>query len=185
MTTTMIRRIEVANLNIAMTGTGKIVFSCKTTPGLHYTVNLGGKSGVFGFHKTTEGPNRGYETLGAARPEDLIAALEPITNQLVPELLAAVRPRRLGFIITILESSPDCFQTSTALRLERREAHCSCRRPVKPSAISDCVGRDVQIQHDVQARKCCGLEQIVASNQNECCEEYSGRQQMTPYDRMD
>ena len=126
MTTTMIRRIEVANLNIAMTGTGKIVFSCKTTPGLHYTVNLGGKSGVFGFHKTTEGPNRGYETLGAARPEDLIAALEPITNQLVPELLAAVRPRRLGFIITILESSPDCFQTSTALRLERREAHCSC-----------------------------------------------------------
>src|SRR5438132_899581 len=107
MTTTMIRRIEVANLNIAMTGTGKIVFSCKTTPGLHYTVNLGGKSGVFGFHKTTEGPNRGYETLGAARPEDLIAALEPIRGSpATPSFPPS--PRKTIVLVTSGEARPPC-----------------------------------------------------------------------------
>src|SRR5207244_5261034 len=57
--------------------------------------------------------------------------------------------------------------------------------PVKPSPIVDCVGEDVQIQYNVQAHPCCGLEQIVASNHNETYKEDSGRQQMTDDDRMD
>src|SRR2546425_12627717 len=52
---TMVRRIRLGNIfNIAMTGKGKIVVSRRTLPGVHYTVNLSGKSGVFDFHRTTE-----------------------------------------------------------------------------------------------------------------------------------
>ncbi len=94
-----IRRVKMGAVNIAMTGAGKIVFSSKTIPDVHYTVNLGGKSGVFDIHKTTVGKDGNtYETIGAARPEDLIVSLEPVTAQLVSELLAARRPLKLGWL---------------------------------------------------------------------------------------
>src|SRR3989442_13943070 len=95
----MIRRIKIGDaLNIATTGAGKIVFSSGKTPGVHYTINLGGKSGVFDVHKTTEVPERSYETLGACKPEEFIAALEPVALKLVGELHTALRPLRLGWL---------------------------------------------------------------------------------------
>ena len=94
-----IRRVKMGAVNIAMTGAGKIVFSSKTIPDVHYTVNLGGKSGVFDIHKTTVGKDGNtYETIGAARLEELIVSLGPVTAQLVSELLAARRRLKLGWL---------------------------------------------------------------------------------------
>ena len=50
MNPTKIRRIKIGDVNIATTGAGKIVFSSKTIPDVHYTVNLSGKSGAFDIH---------------------------------------------------------------------------------------------------------------------------------------
>ena len=54
---------------------------------------------MFDIHKTTVGKDGNtYETIGAARPEDLIVSLEPVTAQLVSELLAARRRLKLGWL---------------------------------------------------------------------------------------
>lgn len=109
----------------------KIVFTSKDQGDIHYTLHLGGKSGLIDFHETTRDADgqKQYRTLFSMRRQDFEQLLREIALPAIQALTGILRPLRLGWlhhrsitVVTGLLPTEQEIPVITKMRKKRRLA---------------------------------------------------------------